>query len=70
MSEYDNEHFAAFVRRCWIIPSMRMSLPSPVSGASWRITFLRSNNGSLDTLYFTDGINGETDGLFAAISRR
>ncbi len=26
------------------------------------------DNGSPDTLYFTDGINGETDGLFGAIT--
>jgi hypothetical protein len=26
------------------------------------------NNGSPDTLYFADGINGEVDGLFGAIS--
>jgi hypothetical protein len=28
----------------------------------------RGLNGNPSTLYFTDGINGETDGLFGAIS--
>jgi uncharacterized protein (TIGR03118 family) len=38
-------------------------------GALWALDFgIGGNNGSPDTLYFTDGINGQTDGLFGAIS--
>jgi uncharacterized protein (TIGR03118 family) len=40
-------------------------------GGLWTLAFgVGGNNGSPDTLYFTDGINGETDGLFGAISPR
>jgi hypothetical protein len=40
-------------------------------GGLWTIEFgIGGNNASPDTLYFADGINGETDGLFGAISRR
>jgi uncharacterized protein (TIGR03118 family) len=40
-------------------------------GGLWAIEFgIGGDNGSPDTLYFADGINGETDGLFGAISRR
>jgi uncharacterized protein (TIGR03118 family) len=40
-------------------------------GGLWTIGFGKGgNNGSPDTLYFTDGINGERNGLFGAISRR
>jgi uncharacterized protein (TIGR03118 family) len=39
-------------------------------GGLWTIDFgVGGNNGSPDTLYFTDGINGEADGLFGAITR-
>jgi uncharacterized protein (TIGR03118 family) len=39
------------------------------SGGLWSIGFgTGGSNGSPNTLYFTDGINGETDGLFGAIS--
>src|SRR6267143_5636705 len=38
-------------------------------GGLWTIAFgVGGINGSPDTLYFTDGINGEMDGLFGAIS--
>ena len=38
-------------------------------GGLWSLDFgVGGNNGDPDTLYFTDGINGETDGLFGAIS--
>jgi uncharacterized protein (TIGR03118 family) len=38
-------------------------------GGLWALGFgSAGNNGSPETLYFTDGINGETDGLFGAIS--
>ena len=37
-------------------------------GGLWTLTFGGGgNNGDPNTLYFTDGINGETDGLFGAI---
>jgi len=39
------------------------------AGGLWAIDFgVRGNNGSPDVLYFTDGINGEADGLFGAIA--
>jgi uncharacterized protein (TIGR03118 family) len=38
-------------------------------GGLWFIGFGQGgNNGSPNTLYFTDGINGETDGLFGAFT--
>jgi uncharacterized protein (TIGR03118 family) len=38
-------------------------------GGLWFLGFgTGGNNGNPDTLFFTDGINGETDGLFGAIS--
>jgi uncharacterized protein (TIGR03118 family) len=38
------------------------------SGGLWALVFGNSGmNGSPDTLFFTDGINGEMDGLFGAI---
>jgi uncharacterized protein (TIGR03118 family) len=38
-------------------------------GGLWALDFgIGGNNGSPDTLYFTDGINSQTDGLFGAIS--
>jgi len=38
-------------------------------GGLWAIEFgVGGNNGSPDTLYFADGINGEMDGLFGAIT--
>jgi uncharacterized protein (TIGR03118 family) len=38
-------------------------------GGLWAIEFgVGGNNGSPDTLYFADGINGEGDGLFGAIT--
>ncbi len=43
---------------------------SNLPGGLWYIGFgVGGNNGSPDTLYFNDGINGEKDGLFGAISR-
>jgi uncharacterized protein (TIGR03118 family) len=39
------------------------------AGGLWSIGFgTGGNNGSPNTLFFTDGINGEADGLFGAIS--
>jgi uncharacterized protein (TIGR03118 family) len=38
-------------------------------GGLWALGFgTGGNNGSPDTLYFTDGINGETAGLFGALN--
>ena len=38
-------------------------------GGLWALDFgIGGNNGSPNTLYFTDGINGQNDGLFGAIS--
>jgi uncharacterized protein (TIGR03118 family) len=38
-------------------------------GGLWALVFgIGGSNGSPDTLYFTDGINGEKDGIFGAIS--
>src|SRR5690349_24962861 len=40
-------------------------------GGLWSLDFgVGGNNGDPDTLYFTDGINGEVHGLFGAISHR
>jgi uncharacterized protein (TIGR03118 family) len=40
-------------------------------GGLWSIEFgVGGNNGNPDTLYFTDGINGEANGLFGAILPR
>ena len=39
------------------------------AGGLWALGFgIGGNNGSPDTLYFTDGIDGETHGLFGAIN--
>jgi len=39
------------------------------AGGLWAIDFgIGGNNGSPDVLYFSDGINGEADGLFGAIA--
>jgi uncharacterized protein (TIGR03118 family) len=39
------------------------------AGGLWAIEFgVGGNNGSPDVLYFADGINGEADGLFGAIT--
>ena len=38
-------------------------------GGLWFLGFgTRGSNGSPNTLFFTDGINGEVDGLFAALN--
>jgi hypothetical protein len=38
-------------------------------GGLWTLTFGGGgSDGDPNTLYFTDGINGETDGLFGAIT--
>ena len=48
------------------IPINTGGLPA---GGLWTIEFgVGGNNGSPDVLYFADGINGEADGLFGAIT--
>jgi len=49
-----------------------ISVTTPGSpGGLWSLDFgVGGNNGDPDTLYFTDGINGEADGLFGAIFRK
>jgi uncharacterized protein (TIGR03118 family) len=43
--------------------------PGNTPGGLWALAFGNAgNNGTPTTLFFTDGINGETDGLFAAIT--
>jgi uncharacterized protein (TIGR03118 family) len=37
-------------------------------GGLWDLTFGGGGSGSPNTLYFTDGLNGEKDGLFGAIA--
>ena len=43
--------------------------PGNTPGGLWALAFGNAgNNGTPTTLFFTDGINGETDGLFGAIT--
>ena len=43
--------------------------PGNTPGGLWALTFGNGGSGgNPDTLYFTDGINGETAGLFAALT--
>jgi uncharacterized protein (TIGR03118 family) len=39
-----------------------------MAGGLWDLTFGSGGSGSPNALYFTDGLNGERDGLFAAIT--
>lgn len=49
--------------------TLRIDAGNNLPGGLWTIAFgVGGNNGSPDVLYFTDGINGEKDGLFGAIS--
>lgn len=49
--------------------TLRIDTGSNLPGGLWTIAFgVGGNNGSPDVLYFADGINGEKDGLFGAIS--
>ena len=49
--------------------TLRIDTGNNHPGGLWTIAFgVGGNNGSPDVLYFSDGINGETDGLFGAIS--
>jgi uncharacterized protein (TIGR03118 family) len=49
--------------------SIAIDTGSATAGGLWQIGFgTGGNNGDPHTLYFTDGINGERDGLFGAIT--
>jgi hypothetical protein len=37
-------------------------------GGLWALAFGNGTSGAANVLYFTDGINGESNGLFAAIA--
>jgi uncharacterized protein (TIGR03118 family) len=48
--------------------SIPIDVGSNMPGGLWSLGFgTGGSNGSPDTLFFTDGINGEADGLFGAI---
>ncbi len=48
--------------------TLRIDTGNNLPGGLWYIGFgVGGSNGSPDTLYFADGINGEKDGLFGAI---
>ena len=49
--------------------TLRIDTGNNLPGGLWTIAFgVGGKNGSPDVLYFADGINGEKDGLFGAIS--
>lgn len=49
--------------------TLRIDTGHNLPGGLWTVTFgVGGNNGSPDVLYFTDGINGERDGLFGALA--
>ena len=49
--------------------TLRIDAGANLPGGLWYIGFgIGGNNGSPDTLYFADGVNGERDGLFGALS--
>jgi hypothetical protein len=54
------------------VGTIHIDLGGNSPGGLWDLTFgsgdAMSNNGSPLALYFTDGINGEKDGLFGVIS--
>jgi uncharacterized protein (TIGR03118 family) len=67
---YDHSEINAFIpsngKLHGTIPINSGGLPA---GGLWAIEFgVGGNNGSPDVLYFADGINGEADGLFGAIT--
>jgi len=46
-----------------------INIGSNMPGGLWALGFgTGGSNGSPDTLFFTDGINGEMNGLFAALN--
>jgi uncharacterized protein (TIGR03118 family) len=47
--------------------SIPIDLGGNMPGGLWDLTFGSGGSGNSNTLYFTDGINGEKDGLFAAL---
>jgi len=49
--------------------SIPIDIDGQAPGGLWQIGFgTGGSNGDPNTLYFTDGINGEADGLFGAIT--
>jgi uncharacterized protein (TIGR03118 family) len=51
------------------IGSIPIDVGANTSGGLWNLTFGNGGSGGdLNTLYFTDGINGEADGLFGAFT--
>jgi uncharacterized protein (TIGR03118 family) len=71
-----NFSFAASEINAFTLPNGNFHGTIPIvtpgrPGGLWSLDFgVGGNNGDPDTLYFTDGINGEADGLFGAISPR
>jgi uncharacterized protein (TIGR03118 family) len=52
-----------------LLGSIPIDVGANTPGGLWDLTFGNGGSGGdLNTLYFTDGINGEADGLFASIS--
>ncbi len=48
--------------------SIPIDLGGNMPGGLWDLTFGNNGTGNPETLFFTDGINGESDGLFGAIT--
>jgi uncharacterized protein (TIGR03118 family) len=52
-----------------LVGTIPINIGSNTPGGLWALDFgTGGNNGSPNTLFFTDGINGEMDGLFGAIN--
>jgi uncharacterized protein (TIGR03118 family) len=68
---YDHSEINAFIPANGMLHgTLPIGTGGHSAGGLWTIEFgVGGNNGSPDVLYFSDGINGENDGLFGAISR-
>jgi uncharacterized protein (TIGR03118 family) len=67
---YDNSEINAFNPTTWAFEGSIGITDGPgnTPGGLWDLTFgVGGKDGSPNTLYFTDGLNGETAGLFGAI---
>jgi uncharacterized protein (TIGR03118 family) len=66
---YKNSFISAFDPVTGTFEGMiQVDTGSNTPGGLWALDFgVGGMNGDPNTLYFTDGINGETDGLFGAI---
>jgi uncharacterized protein (TIGR03118 family) len=66
---YKNSFISAFDPVTGAFEGMiQVDTGSNTPGGLWALDFgVGGMNGDPNTLYFTDGINGETDGLFGAI---